>query len=206
MSRLLPGTLRRARGACAVLVAVTSVAGLGGCGGDERTPRTPAATTPTATTAVTPAETPTPTSTEPPGPALPAAPKAADTRPAATAFTRFVVARWDYVLATNDGTAVTRLSPKGQPCEGCRDLEAELARRVRQQWRVDYPGSTVRTVDVRRENDVWVGTARIDVPPSRSYYDDGSFRNASPAHSGARFTARFRFGKGRFELLFFQVR
>lgn len=206
MSRPLPRTLHRARGAVAVLLAVTSAGALGGCGGDERTPGAPAPTTPTSTTAVTPTESPTPTPTEPPGPTLPSAPKARDTKPAAAAFTRFVVARWDYALATNDGAAVSKLSPQGQPCEGCRDLGAELARRVRQEWRVDYPGSAVRTIDVRREDDVWVGTARIDVPASRSYYDDGSFRNESPAHAGARFTARFRFDKGGFDLLFFQVR
>lgn len=206
MSRPLPRTQHRSRGASAVLLVVTLAGALAGCGGDDRTPSAPAATTPTGTTDVTPTETPTPTPTQASDPTLPPAPTARDTKPAATAFTRFVVARWDYALATNDGTAVSRLSPKGQRCEGCRDLEAELARRVKQQWRVDYPGSTVRNVDVRRENDVWVGTARIDVPSSRSYYDDGSFRNESPAHSGARFTARFRLDKGGFDLLFFQVR
>jgi hypothetical protein len=124
------------------------------------------------------------------------------------AFTRYVVEAWSFALRSNDPSPVTDLSPRKRPCEGCRELQAELRKRHRQHWYVDFPGASVRRVRTAagKAPGTWTGTAVVDIPASRSYFDDGTFRNDNAAHRGATFSVTFRPDGRRWSLLAFSVR
>ena len=175
------------------------------CGDDdpEAVP-TPAPASSTTTSAPTtePAE---PTASATPEPQK--RPRSANTPKGRKEFTAFVVERWGHALATNDATVVSSLSPKGATCQGCRELRAELGRRTKQGWFVDFPGAEVKRVTVRPGDatGVWAATARISVPESRSYFDDGTYRNDNKAHPDVAFTVRMRHQAGRFVLLAFSI-
>ncbi len=197
-----------------VLLAGASLALTAACGGDDTPSASPS---PSGTSAsgsssasASPSTTATATPTATPSPTPPAVPAFAATPAGRKAFTRFVVERWGYALGTNDAAALVSLSPKGERCGGCQDLQAELARRTRQGWHVDFPGADVRTVTVKADGaagpQVYVGTAKVDIPASRSFYDDGSYRNDNDAHPGATFTVRMGETKRKFVLLAFTVR
>jgi hypothetical protein len=114
---------------------------------------------------------------------------------------------WSWSLRSNDSRPLSRLSPgRKQPCEGCRALARELARRDRQGWYVDFPGLDVGRTRLRPEGDVVVATSRVDIPGSDSFYEDGGFRSSSPAHDDARFTVTMRWSKRGYRLLSFSVR
>jgi hypothetical protein len=141
-------------------------------------------------------------------PRKPTMPKAADTTASRKAFARFVMDRWSYALSTNDAAAVTSLSAAGKPCVGCADLTKELATRKKQGWFVDFPGLTVDRVEVRSlsgAKGVWAATARVDIPASRSYFEDGSFRNDNEAHPNTPFTVEMRLAGKRYVLVSYEV-
>ena len=196
----------QSRGVRRTTAAAVAVLGLllGGCGGDDAAPDT--AETPSTTPTDTPSTSATPTPTASPAPELPPAPPAKDGPAGREAFARFVVDRWSYALRTNDAEAVTALSPATSPCRGCRDLREELAQRRKEGWFVDFPGAEVRRVRLARQApDSFLATMTVDIPASRSYFDDGAFRNDNEAHPGASFQVLMRLDKKRYTLLAFQV-
>ena len=178
-----------------------------GCsdGGSEANVADPAGTA-TGTTTDPPAS-PSPSPTTTPQPELPEAPEARDSAAGREAFAGFVVARWGYALRTNDAETVTGLSPKAALCQGCAELAAELKERARQGWYVDFPGAKVVDVEVTpgEEPGVHVALAKIDVPASRSYFEDGALRNENRARKGATFEVRMRLDGKRYSLLAFRV-
>ncbi len=108
--------------------------------------------------------------------ALPRAPKARDSVEGRKAFTGFVVKRWGYALATNKATALSDLSAKGSTCRGCKELEKELDKRRKQGWAVDFPGASVDRITVKGAGTpaTFEATAIIDIPASRSFFEDGT--------------------------------
>ena len=99
---------------------------------------------------------------------------------------------WAYSLTTNDATPLTDLSAGKKPCQGCAELTKELAKREAEKWSV-HPFEI--TIDRTKLIQSALGTtARVtfDVPETRSFFDDGSLRNATPAASDAVFTVSLR--------------
>lgn len=190
---------------------LTGLTGLAGCGDDD--PEAAAETTAEATS--TPSESGSAGTTPLPAPSaaaeperddrvrLPTAPKAQNTPAGRRAFARFVVERWGYALATNRADAVADLGPKAGACQGCKDLAAELSKRRRQGWSVDFPGAEVDRVTVRPAGTpaTYRATAVVDIPASRSYFDDGTYRNDNAAHKNADFEVQMRWARGRYVLV-----
>lgn len=206
----MPGLVhhRTARATAALTVTAALVAALGACSDDGDEP----SAEPSSTSSTSPSETVTsspsaaPTESEP-TPEPPTPPRVKDSEAGRRAFAQFVVDTWSYALATNDATALTDLSPKSGPCEGCADFAAELAKRRKQHWYVDFPGVKVVKTDVAPGElpGVSVATATINVPASTSYFRNGEVRNENDAHRGARFEVRMRLDGKRFSLLAFRV-
>ena len=183
----------------------TASGALTACGDDdpEKMPTAAASSrTPTSSPTTAPAE---PAVTATPEP--PKRPRSANTPKGRKEFAVFVVERWSHALATNDAQVVSSLAPKGATCQGCRELRADLGKRKKQGWFVDFPGAEVKEVTVRAGETpgVWVATSRISVPESRSYFEDGTYRNDNEAHPKVDFTVRMRHQAGRFALLAFTV-
>jgi len=155
-----------------------------------------------------PSESPTESPSASPTPRPPKPPKPGkDTPDARKAFASFVVARWGYALRTNDAGVVTGLSPKKQTCAGCKDFAAELAKRRKQRWYVDFPGAKVRSVKVTADGpQAYLARATVDVPASKSYFRNGAFRNDNEAHRGATFFVRMHYVGKHYDLLGFEVR
>jgi hypothetical protein len=127
------------------------------------------------------------------------------------AFAEYVVASWGYALNTNDASAVTGLSPsKKQPCRGCKELAAEMKRRDKEGWHVDFPGARVRKTVLDSAEDRVLATTTADIPASKSFFEDGTFRNDNDAHAGAKFLIDLRIAgeakKRRWVLLAFSLR
>jgi hypothetical protein len=203
----MPGPLARR---CAVAsTALLLAASLGACSDDSSDSSTDE---PTSSESATPSETsttptPSPSTDTTPEPELSEAPPAKDTKAGRLAFAEFVVERWGYALRTNDASALGDLSPRSGLCQGCKELEAELKKRTKQGWYVDFPGARVAKVAVApgEEAGVQVATATINVPMSQSYFEDGSLRNENEARKGAEFEVRMRLDGKRFVLLAFRV-
>ena len=143
-------------------------------------------------------------------PEEPERPAARNTPEARRAFARYVMAAWAYALSTNDAAAVTSISPRDEQCAGCKDLTKELASRKKDGWFVDFPGVEVDSITLRPINSISVAplataTAKVDIPASRSYFEDGSFRNDNDAHENTDFAVTMRLDGKRFVLLAFQV-
>src|SRR4051812_20553340 len=165
----MQGLLRRHRaGAATALLLAASLAGCSN-GSDDESSGTP---TPSPSSSVSVSPSPSPTRTAAPGPKLPKPPPAKDDEAGQKAFAEFVIARWGYALETNDSSAMSDLSPKSGPCEGCPELETELKKRKKQGWYVDFPGAKVVKIKVGpgQEPDAHVATATINVPASTSYF------------------------------------
>ena len=115
------------------------------------------------------------------------------------------MASWSYALRTNNAQPLSNLGIN-QRCAGCGSLAKTLAQRQKQGWFVDFEGLDVSTISLSSEP---IGTqlakARVTVPRSDSYNDDGSFRNSSPAHRGAVFTVRMRYSSGGYQLVSFSL-
>ena len=138
---------------------------------------------------------------------LPKAPQARNTPEGRKAFTEFVVERWGYALATNEASAVSDLSAKGSSCRGCQELEKELAQRRKQEWAVDFPGASVDKITVKGAGvpATFEATAVIDIPASRSYFEDGTYRNENEAFKNAEFIVGMRYTKARYVLVSYRV-
>jgi hypothetical protein len=112
---------------------------------------------------------------------------------------------WGYALRTDDARPLTRLSAGAGPCGGCAELTRELAKRRSQGWSVDFAGLDVRRVGVSGRGPVVTSRSLVDIPESSSFTTDGTFRNTSPAHRGARFEVRMRLTPRGYRLLSFTV-
>jgi hypothetical protein len=201
----MPGLLRRRRFAATAATTVLLLAGTLAACSDE--PEEPEASDPSPSSSSTPSPSPSSTPTTRPKPDLPEPPPAKDTDAGREAFAEFVVARWGYALATNDATALTDLSPKSGPCGGCPELEAELKKRKKEGWYVDFPGAKVVKLEVTPGDDPesYVAVATINVPASTSYFKDGEVRNENEAHKGSSFEVRMRLDGKSYVLLAFRV-
>ena len=105
-------------------------------------------------------------------------------------------------------SAVTSLGAPGKKCEGCADLTKELAQRKKEGWFVDFPGVAVDRIEVRSLSGapgVWAATAKVDIPASRSYFEDGSFRNDNAAHKNTAFAVTMRWVGKRYVLVSYEV-
>lgn len=208
----VPARLTRRAPTAIALAALVFPAGLlAGCGGDSTDGALPS---PSASTSK--AVTPAPGRSALPAPELPAAPK--DTAKAREAFAGHILDAWSYALGTNQAHVVTGLSPKKTPCKGCDDFESDLSQRRKQGWYVDFPGAEARKIVVKTGSagapktlvrqflpKVYNARMTVDIPASRSYFDDGSFRNTNDAHSGATFNVLMAYAGGTYVLLGFQV-
>lgn len=176
---------RRAARVVSVLLVAGVVAGLaGGCSGDSEP--SDAASSPSASATDVSDLAP----VDPPvlSPKAPRPPPARDTAASRRAFTRYVIASWRHALLTNDATAVTGIAgPSG--CRGCPDLRAELRDRSREGWYVDLPPITVRRielVELARPRQ-WLAEARVDIPASTSYFEEGVQRNTNRSRRNVGF-------------------
>jgi hypothetical protein len=164
---------------------------------------------PTPTVSSTPTPSPPETTTTPAVTEAPELPEFAAGPDGQEAFARYVVESWAFSLTTNDATPITDLSTGKKPCQGCGALTEELAKRDREEWSV-YPFEV--TIDrVKLIQSALGTTARVtfDVPETRSFFDDGSLRNATPAASDAVFTVSLRVegekAKRRYRLIGFTI-
>ena len=199
----MPAHLRQR--SVAAIAALLLAGSLAGCSDDTDEPDA-SDTTPSASASESPSS-PSASPSAEPKPKLPKAPPAKDTAAGREAFAEFVIARWGYALQTNDASALTDLSPKAGPCEGCAELEAELKTRKKEGWYVDFPGAKVVKMKVAPGEDpgVQVATATINVPASTSYFEDGEVRNENEARKGASFEVRMRLDGKSYVLLAFRV-
>jgi hypothetical protein len=205
----MPGPLRRH--CVGVLTALLLAATLASCSSDadDAEEADGSSATPSPTASSTPSSSPTPTTR--PEPKLPKAPPAKDDEAGQKAFAEFVIDRWGYALATNDASAMTELSPPSGPCGGCPELEAELKKRKKQGWYVDFPGAKITELTVgpsaqpELQPEMRVATASINVPASKSYFKNGELRNENDAHKGATFEVQMRLDGKHYVLLAFRV-
>lgn len=181
-------------------VAATTTLALAACGGgDDEEPAADPGESPSSASASTTDFSPTPTETEPPTAELPLKPDFADSAAGKRAYVTYIVEGWVYALNTNDPSVL--LDESGaKPCRGCDSLRAELAEREKEGWHVQLPGVDVRKVTFRRDEDVEVATAVVDIPASQSFFEDGTYRNDNDEHRGAEFVIDISAdGKGKKE-------
>ncbi len=180
-----------------VLVPAVVAATLTACSDDAAAPAAEASRAPTTSAAPSASTSASPTAA--PSPRRPARPGFAPGDKGQKAFAAFVVDSWGYALSTNDATAVTRLSPsKKEKCRGCKELAAELRTRDKEGWHVEFPGATVRRTTLERDGERILATTTADIPASRSFFDDGTYRNDNEAHRGAKFLLDLRIdGEGK---------
>jgi hypothetical protein len=201
----MPGPLRRHLvGTTTALLLAASLAGCSDDPTDSADPE-PSETTASSSPSVTPSSSPSPVAA--PDPKLPKPPPAKDTEAGQEAFAEFVIDRWSYALQTNDATALSDLSPKSGPCGGCPELDAELKKRKKEGWYVDFPGAKIVKLKVApgTEPETHLATATINVPASKSYFEDGELRNENAAHKGATFEVQMRLDGKSYALLAFRV-
>jgi hypothetical protein len=198
---------RRGRLPAATATAALVAAALAGCTGSSDTPD---ALPSTASSGSSPSaeSSPSPSADSSasavPDPPLP--PKARKGPEGQEAFARFVMEAWSWSLRTNDASPLLEVSPsRKQPCDGCRTLDRELHARAKEGWYVDFPGLTVASTRLRPAGDTVVATAKVAIPESDTYQDDGSYRSTSPAHEDATFTVTMRLTKAGYRLVSFSV-
>lgn len=173
------------------------------CGGEDEPEAEPSPTPTTASPTPTPTETRPPTKPEVDEPTLPAFRKG---EAGQEAFATYVVQAWAYALATNDADPLVGLSVgRKQACRGCPELITELKERTAEGWSV-YPFE-VAIEGIRLIESALGVTARVsfDVPETRSFFDDGSFRNDSAAHDDSTFTISMRPEKQEYRLIGFTI-
>ena len=191
------------------------------CGGDDTGAGDASESSSSAAPSASPAETSTETPTEEPSeepsatpteavapeqPEAPPPPKATNSAAGRRDFARYVVTMWSYALATNEPGPLVGLSPsKKRPCDGCRQLEAELRERDKEGWYVDFPGAEMKDTEVLPDGAEATARMTVSIPESDSYNDDGSYRSTNPAHAKAGFDVRMRYGRKGFQLLAFGV-
>ncbi len=182
-------------------LALTAVCALGlaACGGDDKPVAKPK---PSPTASPTPTADATPTKPEV---TEPIQPEFAEGKDGQEAFATYVVEAWAHSLATNDTTLLRKISLGGKPCQGCKKQDKEVAKRTQEGWYV-YPFEI--TIDSIRLITTAIGTTarvRMDIPETRSFFDDGSFRNTSPAHDDTVFTVSMQAGKKQYRLVGFAI-
>ncbi len=201
------GTTRLRLGVAALcVVALVS----GGCSDDD--PSATAASDPGETNSSSeesPSESPSTMETADPKPLKPKEPKFRSGKKGQKAFTRYIVDGWGYSLITNDPSVLIDASGK-KACRGCGSLRKELKQREKEGWYVDFPGAKVRKISFSSRGDVREATAVVDIPGSRSFFEDGTFRNDNEAHRSAKFLIDFE-AKGKnkkrhWELVAFSVK
>jgi hypothetical protein len=199
----LPGRL-------ATTLALSASLLLAGCSGDSADkadkagPDSSSTSTPSssATASPSPSSTVRTATTEKP----PTPPRATRGKKGQQAFARHVMAAWSYGLRTNDAKPLTGLSPAKKACAGCKVYVAELAKRRKEHWTVDFAGLKVRSVKLTQQGPGQTyAKAKVDIPASDSYTTDGTFRNTSTAHPGATFEVVMGYAKKRYRLLAFTV-
>ena len=202
----LPRTTTARSATVGVLLSTLLLAGCSGGGGPDGSGDADD-TSPTTTTSQSPTATPSAEPTGDPEEPRPEPPRAKDTAKSRKQFAEFVIASWSHALRTNDFKAVTGLSPRRAPCAGCAEFRDELEKRRKQGWFVDYPGTKIKRLEVGRAGQpgTYLASAKVNIPESRSYFDDGAFRNDNAAHRGATFQVRMRLDEKRYTLLAFRV-
>ena len=108
------------------------------------------------------------------------------------AFARYVVKSWAFALTTNDAKPLVDLSAGKKQCQGCAALVRELGKRKDEGWSV-YPFEvSVDRVKLIQSDLGTTARVTFDVPETRSFFDDGRLRNATPATDNAVFTVSLR--------------
>ncbi len=201
----MPGRLRRhCVAATTALLLSTTVSACSGDSDESPKAAEPSASA-SASTGASASPSPSPSPTRKPKP--PKAPPAKDTDAGRRAFAKFVIARWGFALRTNKAAALVDLSPKSGACEGCKKLRQELRKRKKQGWYVDFPGAKIVKLKVSPGDQpgVYLAQAKINVPRSTSYFEDGEVRNENKRHKGAAFEVRMRLDKKHYSLLAYRV-
>ena len=194
--------MSRRRAARAPLAALaTAVLVLGACAGGEEPAADPgeaagaSEASPSASSSATASESTSPSGS--PGPSKPEEPRFRDNRDGKKAFVSYIIDGWGYALQTNDPSVLLDASGK-KACRGCDSLRSELRQREKEGWYVQFPGADVRSVKFRRDGPVEVATARVDIPSSQSFFDDGTFRNDNQARKRVPFLLDIRAdGRGK---------
>jgi hypothetical protein len=197
----MPGT--RLAVASVLLVLAAATAGCSANGDDAKQALRRSPTPSPSALEPSPSTSPAPTAEVPP-----AAPAAAKGPTGEKIFARHVMDLWGYALRTNDVGPLVAASLSGKPCDGCRTLAADLAKRKQQGWSVDFSGVKVHSVTVPKKQPKKgpvTATATVDIPESDSFNDDGSYRNTNPAHAGVRFTVRMTYTPKGYRLVSFTV-
>lgn len=172
---------------------------LAGCSGDaDPQRRTTDAGSPGPTTA-SPSPTADATAAEVPSP-----PPATDDRAGQVAFAEHVLQAWVHALNTNDAEALLALGGP-RPCEGCGELADELAARAADGWHVALEGVRAGDPRVTSEGALRRVQLSVSVPESASYYTDGRFRSANPAHPDRTFEVVIRLVRDAFRLMSFSM-
>lgn len=161
-----------------------------GCSGEASEPAAAPGESASSTTASESA-TVSPSPTSSPSPKKPSEPKFRNNRAGKRAFVSYIIDGWGYALQTNDASVLLDAAGK-KPCRGCDSLRKELSQRDKEEWYVQFPGADVRKVTFRADGPVEVATAVADIPESRSFFEDGTFRNDNKAHKRAKFVIDIR--------------
>jgi hypothetical protein len=196
------------------IVLTTAALLLSGCGGGDAEPAsapgedaTTTEASPSATVESSPGSSPGPVEQEQPD--KPEEPRFRDNRAGKRAFVSYIIDGWGDALQTNDPSVLLDASGK-KPCRGCDTLRKELRERKKEGWYVQFPGADVRNVKFRRDGDVEVATARVNIPGSQSFFEDGTFRNDNKARKRVPFLLDIRAdGRGKkrhWRLLAFSVK
>jgi hypothetical protein len=131
--------------------------------------------------------------------AVPEPPPGTNDRQGRTAFAEYVLEAWIYALNTNDPKPLLSVSGH-RPCDGCRDLVAELAKRKEHGWHVALQGVRVASTRISQSGSTSRAVLSVEIPASSSYNEDGTFRAINPAHPESRFTVQMTHTGGRFRL------
>ena len=180
-----PGGRTRRRRLAGVALCVAALT-LVGCSDDTDEPASEAGETPTSSESGSESPSESPSEEASPDPQKPKEPAFGAGAKAQRAFVTYIVDGWGYSLVTNDASVLLDASGK-KPCRGCDSLQAELKQREKEGWYVDFPGATVKKITFGSRGSIREATAVVAVPESRSFFDDGTFRNDNKAHDKARF-------------------
>jgi hypothetical protein len=190
-----------AAGVVALGVAVT------GCSTDAAT-RSTSAPVPSASTSVptaTPADVDGGTADDVAQAARAPAPLGGDNdRSGRQAFAEYVLQAWIYSLNTNDASPLLDASGP-TPCDGCRDLAAELRTRAEAGWHVLLGDVRVSSVTQQTSGRDATVALSVAIPESTSQHADGSYRGSNPAHPRSTFTVAMRHTGDGFRLTSFSL-
>lgn len=140
------------------------------------------------------------------GPAAraPAPPGGDNDRSGREAFAEHVLQAWIYSLNTNDASPLLEASGP-TPCDGCRDLAAELRTRAEAGWHVVLGDVRVSSVTQQTSGRDATVALSVAIPESTSQHADGSYRGSNPAHPRSTFTVDMRHTGDGFRLTSFSL-